>query len=48
MNVVTINLIATAINLGFYAYNKSHVNLGCAIISGSFAAAFYFFPPLGV
>lgn len=46
MSWITLNVIATALNLGFFAYNKNPVNLGCAVISGSMAFAIYFFPPL--
>lgn len=42
---VYMNLGACLINLGFFLYGRNHVNLGCAVITGSFAAAFYFFPP---
>lgn len=45
INPVILNLVATALNLALYAYGKKHINLGCAVVSGTFAIAFYFFPP---
>lgn len=44
MNPVTLNLAAAGINLAMYIYGRNPINFGCVVISGSFAAAFYFFP----
>lgn len=44
MTPVTLNLFACVVNLLMYIFWKHHVNIGCAVISGSFALAFYFFP----
>lgn len=42
--MVYMNLAACLLNLAFFAYNKNTINLGCAMISGSFALAFYLVP----
>jgi hypothetical protein len=42
MTPIQIGSTGCLINLVLYAWKRDHVNLGCAIICGSMALAFYF------
>ena len=42
--IVMLQLGGGLLNLMLYIFGRNQVNLGCAVICLSFAAAFYFYP----